>query len=440
MGFFIFIRMITIEQIYDLFCKHPLVFTDSRLAFNGGLFFALKGEHFDGNDFALKAINDGAHYAIVDRLSLAKTDKCIFVSDVLETLQHLANYHRRQLALPVLAITGTNGKTTTKELVASVLMQTYQVLFTQGNFNNHIGVPLTLLKLTSQHQIAVIEMGANHPGEIESLCAIAEPDYGLITNVGKAHLEGFGSFEGVKKTKAELYHYIAHYGKGIFINIDNPHLIEMSADNKNQFTYAPFNKTAQLKGELANKDLFVVAKVLFPKGWLYLKSKLTGSYNLENILAAIRIGMYFDIDPLLIQKGIESYTPSNNRSQIYRKGDVTFLLDCYNANPSSMEVAIQNFVEIDKPEKLLIIGDMLELGEESLAEHQRIVDIIVAVGLREVVLVGPIFSLTDVPRFVKRYVNVEKFKADLQFQALHNKFVLIKGSRGIQLEKLIEGI
>ena len=430
--------MMTIDKLYQIYRENPLVFTDSRLATSGGLFFALKGERFDGNEFALKAIADGADYAVVDRQSLAGFEKCIYVDNVLDTLQQLANYHRRQLAVPVLAITGTNGKTTTKELVTSVLSQAYKVLSTQGNFNNHIGVPLTLLKINEEHQLAVIEMGANHPGEIKFLCSIAEPDYGLITNVGKAHLEGFGSFEGVKKTKAELYSYIAEYGKGIFINADNPDLNEMSVNNKVKFTYGVNNQSAQLKGQVASNDLYIVASALFPKGWLYLKSKLTGSYNLENILAAARIGQHFDIDPLLIQKGVEGYTPTNNRSQIYHQGDVTLLLDCYNANPSSMKVAIQNFVEIDRPEKLLILGDMLELGAESLTEHQQVVDAVVESGIDEVILVGENFGKSNVPGFFRKYVDVNQLKEDFHQYNLSNKFVLIKGSRGIQLEKLID--
>lgn len=431
-------NMIAIDELYQLYKANPHVFTDSRLAKNGGLFFALRGERFDGNDFALKAIAQGANYAIVDHPLFANTDKCIFVPNALETLQQLANYHRRQLSIPILAITGTNGKTTSKELIAAVLSQKFNVLATQGNLNNHIGVPLTLLKINSEHEIAIIEMGANHPGEIDFLCSIAEPDFGLITNVGKAHLEGFGSFEGVKKTKAELYKFIAKKGKGIFINSDNKHLNELAAANHVQFTYAIQNTSAQLKGELASNDLFVVARVLFPKGWLFLKSGLTGNYNLENILAAVRVGLHFNVDPLLIQKGIETYKPTNNRSQIVKKGDLTLLLDCYNANPSSMEVAIHHFIQIDRPNKLLILGDMLELGAETHSEHQKIIDKLVENGIDKVILVGNNFANTQMPSTYKKYNNVLQLKADFDQMVTGKVLVLIKGSRGIRLEQLVE--
>jgi UDP-N-acetylmuramoyl-tripeptide--D-alanyl-D-alanine ligase len=430
----------SIEDLYNLFLQRKNAFTDSRQAAHGGIFFALKGDRFDGNDFAVETLNNGANYAVVDRLELKDNRNCIYVNDVLTTLQQLANFHRKQLTIPIIGITGTNGKTTSKELIASVLSQNFSVLATKGNLNNHIGVPLTLLSITENHQLAIIEMGANHPGEIEFLSNIAEPDYGLITNVGKAHLEGFGSFEGVKKTKGELYRYIAQYGKGIFINADNSNLVEMAAENKVQFTYGIQNKNAELKGEVANHEIQLVAKVLFPKGWLYLKSNLTGSYNLENILAAVRIGLHFNIDPLQIQCGIETYMPSNNRSQITHKRSNLLLVDCYNANPSSMEVSINNFIQQRKKGKVIILGDMLELGETSLFEHQKIVNMLNYQEIEKVFLVGKNFLKTSTSENFIKVEKTDELKPLLEKYGFENKFFLIKGSRGIQLEKAIEMI
>lgn len=424
-----------LNQLYEAYKQHPTVFTDSRLAKNGGLFFALKGDRFDGNQFALQALADGAHFAIVDDANLANEQRCIYVPDVLVTLQQLANYHRQQLKIPIIGITGTNGKTTTKELIHAVLSQKFNTWATQGNLNNHIGVPLTLLSITDQHEMAIVEMGANHLGEIAQLCAIAEPDYGIITNVGKAHLEGFGSFEGVKKTKGELYQFIQQKGKGIFINTGNPHLVEMANRNSIQYSYGTEN--ADLVGEVASDHLHLTAKVRFAKGWLYLKSNLSGAYNLENILAAARIGLHFGLDPLEIQKGIENYTPSNNRSQITRVGSNIFLVDCYNANPSSMKLSIENFEAQNQPGKTLILGDMLELGNNSLDEHQAVVDQIKKIEAEEVILIGSEFLQTDCPSSFRRFQSVDEFLLVSHPKEWQNRFVLVKGSRGIRLEKVI---
>jgi UDP-N-acetylmuramoyl-tripeptide--D-alanyl-D-alanine ligase len=430
--------MFAIENLYQLYLNHPRIFTDSRKANEGGIFFALKGENFDGNDFVEKAIAEGADYAVADRMELAGKDKIIIVDDVLKTLQCLANYHRKQLKIPILAITGTNGKTTTKELITHVLGQKYKVLATSGNLNNHIGVPLTLLSITSEHEIAVIEMGANHLGEIEFLCSIAEPDFGLITNVGRAHLEGFGSFEGVKRTKGELYNFIAKAGKGIFINIGNEHLMSMAPEFVPKFSYSTYKQTAQLLGEPVNSDLLLVCRVLFPKGWLYLKTNLTGVYNLENVLAACRIGLHFGVDPLLIQKGIESYVPSNNRSQVLQISDSKIIADCYNANPSSMEASVRNFMQLDKPNKTMILGDMLELGNDAKVEHQKIADLVANSGITEVFLVGSNFQQVSTPAGSHKYLNVGEFISATDKGKFKNRFILIKGSRGIRLEKILE--
>jgi UDP-N-acetylmuramoyl-tripeptide--D-alanyl-D-alanine ligase len=434
----IYISMKVIENLYRLFQNHPRIFTDSRKAEEGGIFFALKGENFDGNDFIEEAIASGADYAITDRSDLAGKDRIFHVDNVLTTLQKLANFHRKHLKIPVLAITGTNGKTTTKELITHVLSQKFKVLATTGNLNNHIGVPLTLLNISNEHEIAVIEMGANHPGEINFLCSIAEPDFGIITNVGRAHLEGFGSFEGVKKTKGELYDYIAKAGDGIFINIDNKHLTAMASESVRKYTYAVTDQNAQLTGEPISSDLLLVCRVFFPKGWLYIKTNLTGIYNLENVLAACRIGLHFGIDPLFIQKGIESYFPSNNRSQVLRIGNSMIIADCYNANPSSMEASIRNFIQLDKPNKTMFLGDMLELGDDSDKEHQKIVDLVAGSGITDVYWVGAYFRKTILPPESRKYRNVDELLTEINRDNLENRFVLIKGSRGIRLEKVLE--
>lgn len=424
-----------LNQLYEAYKQHPTIFTDSRLAKNGGLFFALKGDRFDGNQFALQALADGAHFAIVDDANLTNEQRCIYVPDVLAALQQLANYHRHQLQIPIIGITGTNGKTTTKELIHAVLSQKFNTLATQGNLNNHIGVPLTLLSINAQHEIAIVEMGANHLGEIAQLCAIAEPNYGIITNVGKAHLEGFGSFEGVKKTKGELYQFIQQKGKGIFINTGNPHLVEMANRNSIQYSYSTEN--ADLVGEVASDHLHLTAKVRFAKGWLYLKSNLSGAYNLENILAAARIGLHFGLDPLEIQKGIENYTPSNNRSQITRIDSNIYLVDCYNANPSSMKLSLENFDAQNQTGKTLVLGDMLELGDNSQAEHQMVVEQIKNIKTEDVILIGAEFLKTECPKEFKRFESVDEFLLENNPKKWQNRFVLIKGSRGIRLEKII---
>lgn len=436
-GIFYFYTM-KMEELYQSYLESGRVFTDSRQAAGGGLFFALKGERFDGNDYALKALEEGASYAVVDRPGLAANANCIVVNNVLETLQQLARHHRKKLTLPVIGITGTNGKTTSKELITAVLGQKYKVLATSGNLNNHIGVPLTLLQIDKTHEIAIIEMGANHQGEIDFLCNIAAPDYGLITNVGKAHLEGFGSFEGVKKAKGELYQYIADKGRGIFINSDNEHLKQMASDNAVQYSYGVESEKVQLRGKLVSNDLYLVAGILFAKGWLYIKTQLTGAYNLENILAAARLGVFFELDPLLIQKGIEAYQPKNNRSQIMRMGTATFFLDCYNANPTSMKAALSNFFSMNVQPRVVVLGDMLELGDEAAEEHQAIADWVQNEAISEVYLVGAHFMNATIPPSIKCYRNIEMLKAEIPFAHWDNKYVLVKGSRAMQLENIVK--
>lgn len=430
--------MTDIQDLYQLFREHPDVSTDSRDIRSGCIFFALKGSNFDGNQFAAGSLEKGAAYAVVDDPAVAKGTGFILVDNVLESLQNLARYHRRKLGIPVLAITGTNGKTTTKELVSAVLRQKYTVTSTQGNLNNHIGVPVTLLGMTSKTELAVIEMGANHPGEIADLCQIAEPDFGIITNIGKAHLEGFGSFEGVVKTKSELYDFLRLKHGKCFINIDNELLLKQ-ASGLEQLTYGT-NEKAHLQGFPEQSAWYLVVRALFPKGWLYLKSKLVGSYNFENILAAARIGLHFGIEPTDIQHAIENYTPGNNRSQLMQIGSNYVIVDAYNANPTSMTAALNNFIKINHPKKTLILGDMLELGDQTGEEHQKIADLIRSQHFNAVYLVGNHFSAVNAGPAMK-FDTTDLLAAYLERQnQLADNLILIKGSRGIRLEKIIDKI
>ena len=425
-----------IATLYQLFKQHPVVTTDSRnIPFNS-LFFALKGENFNGNSFAMESLTKGAAFAVIDEPEFATSDRMILVDDVLLSLQQLASYHRAELKLPILAITGTNGKTTTKELIAAVLSKKFIIHFTQGNLNNHIGVPLTLLLITPETEIAIIEMGANHAGEIKTLCQIADPDLGIVTNMGKAHLEGFGSFEEIVKTKTELYDYLRGKGGKCFIHADNPLLIRQ-ANGLEQFSYGK-STGYFMPGELASTDYNLVVKALFTKGWLYLKSKLIGDYNFENVLAAACVGKYFEVAPLLIQEALEAYTPSNNRSQLIRNEKNTIIMDAYNANPTSMMLALSNFSGLIGERKCVILGDMLELGEASQAEHQNITDFVDIQAFEYVFLVGPQFKKTITGKEKKKFDTAELLSQYLKKHPLQHRFILVKGSRGIHLEKILE--
>ena len=425
-----------IASLYAIFRDYPTVTTDSRNIPANSIFFALKGDNFNGNAFANEALLRGAAYAVIDEPEFVLNDRMILVEDVLLCLQQLAQHHRNQLGVPILAITGTNGKTTTKELIAAILAKKFRVNSTKGNLNNHIGVPLTLLSMDENTEFGVIEMGANHPGEIKILCDIANPDFGLITNIGKAHLEGFGSFEGVIQTKSELYEFIRNKGGKCFLNADNPLLIQQ-AKNMELISYGK-STDYFMAGELANTDNYLVVKALFPKGWLYLKSKLVGDYNFENLLAASCIGKYFEVDPLSIQDAIAEYTPSNNRSQLIQKTHNTIIMDAYNANPTSMMAALTNFAGIQHENKCVILGDMLELGDTSQEEHQKITDYLDNQTFSEVFLVGPIFKNTTDRTQKKKFDHVELLSNYLKTQPIVNKLILIKGSRGIHLEKILE--
>lgn len=423
-------------QLYQLFRQYPFATTDSRNIPANSIFFALKGENFNGNKFAGEALQKGAAFAVIDEIEFAANERTIMVDDVLQCLQQLARYHRDHLRLPILAITGTNGKTTTKELIAAVLSKKFRVNYTQGNLNNHIGVPLTLLSMTLETEIGIVEMGANHPGEIKLLCGIANPDFGIVTNMGKAHLEGFGSLEGVVRTKSELYDFLRAKGGKCFINADNP-LLNKQAKDLEQISYGK-QEGCFMTGELATTGYHLIAKALFPKGWLYLKSKLIGNYNFENLLAAACVGKYFDVDPLKIQEALNEYTPSNNRSQLIRREKNTIIMDAYNANPTSMMMALTNFANIQNNQKCVILGDMLELGEASEQEHQKIADFVELQDFTEVFLVGPRFKMTVTGNKKKKFDNAELLSNYLKTQPIENKLILIKGSRGIHLEKILE--
>lgn len=426
-------------NLYQLFLACNGVTTDSRNCNKGAMFFSLKGESFNGNTFAAQALANGCSYAVIDETEYAiEGDKrYIVVKDSLKALQQLANFHRRQFSGKVIGITGTNGKTTTKELMATVLSQKYNVLYTEGNLNNHIGVPLTLLRIKPEHEIAIIEMGANHPKEIALLASIAEPSYGIITNVGKAHLEGFGSFEGVIKTKGELYDFMRHNGLStVFIDYDNPYLMKMSkglnlvAYGKEDFLYvngaitgnSPYLKFSWKNGESQEK--------------YEVNTCLIGEYNFLNALAAITVGYFLGITPTDINKAIESYIPQNNRSQLQETANNTLIIDAYNANPTSMMAALENFKNSTVENKMLILGDMRELGKESSIEHQKIIDYLTANSLNHVLLVGELFMSTQHP--FQAFKNVDDLIEALEKNQPKGMTILIKGSNGIRLNKVVD--
>lgn len=434
--------MISIEQLYSVFLDHPQVCTDTRALVPGSVFFALKGENFNGNRFAEQALEEGCSYAVIDEKEYKKDDRFLLVPDALKALQDLARHHRQKLNIPVIGITGTNGKTTTKELISSVLSRQYNTLATKGNLNNHIGVPLTILSITSQHKMAVIEMGANHVGEIEMLCSISQPTHGIITNIGKAHLEGFGGPEGVIKAKNELYQHIRKTNGTLFVNLDNPLLADLSKEIS-RYTYG--TARTNIIGEFVSSEPFVLFRwktaedpePLTQKDTVH--TQIIGKYNFENLLAAACIGHYFKVEAQEINAALRQYVPSNNRSQVMTKGSNTLLLDAYNANPTSMAAALENFAGMHSANKLLILGDMLELGADAGKEHQHIVDLLEEKGLYNAVLVGPQFMKVNNTVGAKLFANSDEALEWLKEQKVENSTVLIKGSRGIKLEKLVAG-
>ncbi|MCK9220039.1 MAG: UDP-N-acetylmuramoyl-tripeptide--D-alanyl-D-alanine ligase [Bacteroidales bacterium] len=427
---------LSIEKLYSLFLQYPAVSTDSRQIKPGSLFFALRGDSFNGNDFAAGSLASGAAYAVVDEKNVATSDQFIVVEDVLTTLQDLARFHRNQFDIPVMAITGTNGKTTTKELIFSVLSKKYQTLATRGNLNNHIGVPLTLLNLNASTEMAIIEMGANHPGEIGFLCNIVHPTHGLITNIGKAHLEGFGNFEGVIQTKTELYRYISeHHGK-LFVHNNNDLLMKLAPSTHCiQYGTAP----ADLVMHDFTSDPFVTVTVDFRNHpSTRIQSQLYGRYNVPNILAAACTGYYFDVPSGDIKSAIESYQPGNNRSQIHPTKNNVLILDAYNANPTSMETALKTFADTSYPNKTVILGDMLELGVDSDDEHNKILELLNRLAFPQVYLVGPSFTRLNTRRDNICFQDSDLAKLWLDHHRINQATILIKGSRGIRLEKLVE--
>ena len=414
----------TIENLHTLFLKHQLIDTDTRKIRRNSLFFALKGDNFNGNKFANEALNKGASYAIIDEAEY-NGDHTILVENVLNTLQQLANFHRKQLNIPIISLTGSNGKTTTKELINAVLSKKYKTSATTGNLNNHIGVPLTLLSMTSETEIGIVEMGANHLKEIQLLCKIAEPNFGYITNFGKAHLEGFGSVEGVVKAKSELYDFLRNNGAKAFVNSDDVKQVQQSKG----IEIITFNNE---KIQFIEANPFVT--VQFKK--TLIKSQLIGKYNYQNIAAAIAIGNYFNVEVNEIKDAIENYIPSNNRSQIIQKGTNKIILDAYNANPSSMQAALENFKQLEDSSKIVFLGDMFELGNESTLEHQKIAELATSFHFKEVYLIGKAFSTTNVKNaFI--YDSFEAFKTS-KMNPILNATILIKGSRGMALERILD--
>jgi UDP-N-acetylmuramoyl-tripeptide--D-alanyl-D-alanine ligase len=425
--------MMKTEDLYKIYLQYPSVQTDTRKLKEGALFFALKGPNFNANEFAQKAINAGAVYAIIDDAQFVIEGKTIFVDDVLASLQQLAKHHRQQFNIPFIAITGSNGKTTTKELVHAVLSSTFKTNTTEGNLNNHIGIPLTILKIKPDAEMVVIEMGANHLKEIASYCKIALPTHGLITNCGKAHLEGFGSEEGVRKGKGELYDHL-RTNKGIaFVMWDYPYLREMSTGIPNIYTYGTTD--ANIIGNAQPSGQYL--EVNFNKGFDELiRTNLVGDYNLPNVLAAVAVGKYFNVEETKIKTAIESYSPTNSRSQLMQKGSNKIILDAYNANPSSMKAAIENFAKADGNEKILALGAMAELGMDSLKEHKDIIKEIDKHQWKDVILVGGDFMKVD--HTYRKFNSSVEASEWLQNVNVQNSFFLIKGSRSMQMEKLLE--
>ncbi len=464
-GFLFIQKIMEISELYQIYQAHPTVCTDTRTLTPSCLFFCLKGDSFDGNRFAGAALEKGAAYVIADAPECASLgSRCIVVDDVLQTLQALAHYHRSRLSIPVLGITGTNGKTTTKELVTAVLSRAYRVCSTQGNLNNHIGVPLTLLSIREDTEIAVVEMGANHPGEIASLCQIVEPDCALITNVGKAHLEGFGSYEEIVRTKTALYRSVAQKKGMFFVRFEDELLMRQAeslstidevpsltpwyldhglgpdwekADGPFLFTYG-VSEEVQCRGKLQQGGLYLRFDYFGENAPTDVQTHLVGDYNFANAMAALAVGSFFRVPETEAVSAIQSYVPNNSRSQVLEKGNIRFVMDAYNANPSSMEQALNNFARIPEKEKILVLGDMRELGADSVAEHQKVVERISDLGFTEVFLLGDEFSKTRAPQAWK-YSSMDDLKQSLLLQtAGRSVCILVKGSRGMRMERVLE--
>jgi UDP-N-acetylmuramoyl-tripeptide--D-alanyl-D-alanine ligase len=430
----------SIQEIYDIYKQFPSIQTDTRKLKKGDLYFALKGPNFNGNDFALKALEAGAAYAIVDEMPVAH-ERLLLVDDVLTTLQQLAKHHRQQFNIPFIAITGSNGKTTSKELIYAVLSSHFKTYTTQGNLNNHIGVPLTLLSVQPDAEMAVIEMGANHQKEIESYCMYTLPSHGVITNCGKAHLEGFGGVEGVRKGKGELYQFLREQHGTAFVYADYDYLQPMSAGIENIVQYGISKGLVQ--GRIKAAEPFLSVEITAGLTPSLINSQLVGDYNLPNILCAVTIGKYFGVPDQKIIAAIENYAPSNSRSQLIQQGTNHIILDAYNANPSSMKVAIENFAKIKANRKIVMLGGMMELGEESIAEHQALIQQLIALGFTEVVLVGGDFAHTKdaLPNTENTHfiylANALEAREWLKQLNPQDSYILVKGSRSINMERVL---
>lgn len=426
--------MVTIEYLYKLFLKSTGVCTDTRDIKKNSIFFALKGGNFNGNLYAEEALEKGALFAVVDE-EVSENEDVFKVKDVLKSLQELAHYHRKNFKCPVIGITGTNGKTTTKELLFEVLNSHFETYATRGNLNNHIGVPLTLLSIPVNAEMVIIEMGANKPGDIKELSEIASPDYGLITNVGKAHLEGFGSFEGVKRTKGELYQNIADSNGRVFLNTSNQELMDMAKNLNQSQIEAYLGEGSKIKSQLISQTPCVNIEV---EGVGQVSTRIVGGYNYENIMAAITVGNYFKVPIDKVIRAISNYESTNNRSQVIKKGSNSIILDAYNANPTSMASALTNFINIEADKKVVILGDMFELGEVSDLEHRNVVELVLSLGLTSAIFCGEEFykQKTELGGFVFLQ-KIEELKVWLSKNSIMRSFILLKGSRGMKLEELI---
>lgn len=425
----------TIESLYQLFLKCNSVCTDTRKINKGDLFFALKGDNFNGNKYAKEALTKGATYAVIDEEEFHITNQTIFVDDVLNTLQLLANHHRNQLKTPIIALTGSNGKTTTKELINVVLSQKFKTTATQGNLNNHIGVPLTLLSMTAATEIGIVEMGANHQKEIEFLCNIAQPDYGLITNYGKAHLEGFGGVEGVIKGKSEMFAHLIKNNKTVYLNLNDPTQVEKSK-GANTFTFGNTETNPKVAIDFIEAQPFVKTKYNNE----IINSQLIGDYNFNNIAIAIALGDYFKVETHKIKSAIENYVPSNNRSQIIEKHSNKIILDAYNANPTSMKAALLNFNK-QEGKKVAILGDMFELGKEAETEHQIIADLASSLKIDRIYLIGENFFKSNInDNKTTKFESFDEFKQLFNAEEFKKTSFLIKGSRGMALERTLESL
>ena len=429
-----------IEKLYQLFCRFPVISTDTRKPVSDSIFFALRGEKFDGNFYANDALRKGAEYVIADDKAINRDERIIIVDDTLTTLQQLAAYHRSKISTRIIAVTGSNGKTTTKDLICKVLSGKYKVCSTQGNLNNHIGVPLTILTIQSEDQFGVVEMGANHPGEIRNLCRIAQPGYGLITNIGRAHLEGFGSIEGVKKAKQELFEYLQDSKGKVFVNCDDKMLMDMLRNFTGEMIRYGNCIESICSGKITGNNPFLNIQVNTGnqnRNSFELQTRIPGEFNFENILAALTVGYYFDVNVKTMIAAINNYVPDQLRSQLVKTEYNTLFVDAYNANPTSMEMAIRNFQKNPDKNKILIIGEMAELGKTSVEEHVFLISLLKKLKGNRIILVGKNFFELSIPPEFERYPDTQALAQSIQSNPLRNSTILLKGSRIVGLEKLI---